>query len=465
MIEHNAVGTRVATRPMWILALMLFLLGPVYRIFWVWRANEDLVAFGRARTGGEAPAIKANPAAAATCMVLALPGWALISVTAVPWGASFAPRRGAEALSETAHLAYAAVGLALLVPALITLVRTRGRVRKARMLAGLSRDTPWSGKRFVLALLFELAAVPVWSFALQDALNDLWSRYPLLLDEDLHGQFAPPAHRDAARARRPALHEARLARIADELERPRARPLIALAFAMLCVGVFVWQVSQHGFFPNERDAVRVGAFASNLDGAWWRFWTSNVLHGGVDHLVGNMSLWVLVAVMVERIVGHARMVLLIVAGAAGTSAGMIVSAPHAVSLGASGVLFACFGIAVLLDPRARRPIGRFGWTFTVFGVCFSTFVPGVASGGHIGGLVAGMLVGLAVRHVWRPDAQHAPSLIGWPAPQAVDRTAPLAPDRELPVEARLRHLIERRNARQLTDDEFERLRTALLTRG
>jgi hypothetical protein len=129
------------------------------------------------------------------------------------------------------------------------------------------------------------------------------------------------------------------------------------------------------------------------------------------------------------------------------------------------VVFAAFGLAVLLDPRARRPIGRFGWTFSVIGLCFSTFVPGIASGGHVGGLGAGLLVGLVTRLVWRPRAAVTPDLVGWPATDMVDRTAPLAPDRELPVEARLQHLLERHAAEHLTDDEFERLRSALLTRG
>lgn len=250
------------------------------------------------------------------------------------------------------------------------------------------------------------------------------------------------------------------------MDQPRARPWVAIGFFVLCLGMFVFQVTQYGFFPDDEADIRaVGAYASDLDGAWWRFWVANVLHGSVSHLVGNMSLWLLVAIMVERVVGAWRMVLLVVAGAAGTSSGMWISAPHSVALGASGVLFACFGFAVLLDPRARRPIGRFGWALTIIGLTLSTFAPGIASGGHVGGLVAGLVVGLLVRLVWRTSATAAPALIGWPAPDAVDRTAPLAPDRELPVEARLQHLMERRNAQQLTDVEYERLRTALLTRG
>ncbi|MBC7460900.1 MAG: rhomboid family intramembrane serine protease [Thermoleophilia bacterium] len=468
VIEHHAGSLRVATRPMWLLALLVFALGPIYRIYWVWRTNTDLMEFAdRQRNPDGRYSIDTSPATSAIWMALALPGWLFLTFGALPWSASFAPARIGGANSSLAeHITFTVIGIAFVVPALLSLLRTRGRMRTARRLAGLTPDTRWTGAPFLVSLLFELVAVPVWLFAAQHSLNDLWSRYPLLLDEDLHGEFAPPSARTAAIAERPALHEARLERIAAELDQPRARPYVAIGFLLLCLGMFIFQVTQYGFFAsNESDVRAVGAYASNLDGAWWRFWVANVLHGSVSHLVGNMSLWLLVAIMVERVVGAWRMVLLVVAGAAGTSSGMWISAPHSVALGASGVLFACFGFAVLLDPRARRPIGRFGWALTVIGLTLSTFAPGIASGGHVGGLIAGLTVGLFVRLVWRPADSATPALIGWPAPDAIDRTAPLAPNRELPVEARLQHLIERRNAQQLTDIEYERLRTALLTRG
>ena len=464
MIDHNAVGTRVTERPLWLMGIWLLLVGPFYRIAWVWRANTDLAAFGRERPGVDATrAIRTSPGASAFWMSVAIPGWLLLLYAALPWGPSFAPDTyGGVDLTTTQHVWLTLLGIALLVPAGIVIMRTRGRIRAARTLAGLRPDTRWTGGLLPLALVFELIAVPVWTFAAQHALNDLWTRFPLLLDEDLHGAFAPPALRDAAVARRPALHEARLRRIADELERPNVRPVVTLAFAALCTGVFLWQVTRHGLFPSEADIRAVGVFSTDLEGSWWRFWTANVLHGGVDHLVGNMSLWLLVASMVERVVGHLRMLALIVVGAAGTSLGMIVSGPHDLSLGASGVVFASFGLAVLLDPRARRSIGRFGWALAAFGLGLSTFTPGIASGGHVGGLLAGAALGVVIRLAWRPAPMRAAQQLP-PAP--LDRTAPLAPDRELSIEERVRHLTMRRDAGDMSVAEFDRLRLALLARG
>lgn len=169
MIEYNAAGARVATRPMWLLALVVFALGPFYRIYWVWRTNSDLNDFAAAQQGADGkPVIDVAPGAAATWMALALPGWFLLTFGALPWSPSFAPERIGGADSSLAeHLTFTVIGIAFVVPALLSLIRTRGRIRAARRLAGLAPDTRWTGLPFLVSLLFELVAVPVWLFAAQ----------------------------------------------------------------------------------------------------------------------------------------------------------------------------------------------------------------------------------------------------------------------------------------------------------
>jgi len=202
---------------------------------------------------------------------------------------------------------------------------------------------------------------------------------------------------------------------------------------------------------------------------WWRFWVANVLHAGVNHLAGNMLPWLVIGTMIERIAGHERMALLTIAGAAGCSVGALMVDPDVVGIGASGVVFAAFGFAAMLDPDARRPIGKFGWSLVVLGIGLSTFTPGISSGGHVGGVLAGFASGIVlvylVRAVW-PMPAPTSAMTGTNAhTNHVDRTAPLAANRELPIAARLNHLAARRDAGQLSVDEFDRLQHALVTRG
>jgi rhomboid protease GluP len=303
-------------------------------------------------------------------------------------------------------------------------------------------------------------------FAMQHSLNDLWSRYPPLLDEDLHGELAPDAARSIAIARRPELHEQRLRRVAQELEQPDIVPWVTIGFASLCVMVFVFQLWSHGPFPDTTDIERVGGLQSDLDGMWWRFWMSNVLHAGVEHLTGNLLAWAFVATMIERVVGHARTAALIVVGAAGSSLGVLVADLDEPSLGASGVVFAGFAMAALLDPIAKRSIGKLGWSLVLLGLGLSTFAPGISSAGHVGGVMAGFVVGAVVMLLWRvqrPMRTAADRAALRRAP--IDRSAPLASRRELTIAERLAHLDRRRDDGSIDPIEHARLRRALVTRG
>lgn len=468
MSEHNAIDTRVATRPVWRTFLLLFLTSALYRTYWAWRSNTDLLEFARERPGTVPSdrSVRVNPAANALWTFLLLPGAALVVLGALFAVGRVPPEYGFDEPEGAQLWALVLVGLACLVPGLVAQLRTAARIRRARLLAGLEPATPATGRWWSLAVLVELVGVPATMFAMQQSLNDLWSRYPPLLDEDLHGELAPPGRRDAAVARRPDLHEERLRRVAVELERPDVVPWVTIAFGALCVVMYGYQLWFHGPFPDTRDIERVGGLREGLDGTWWRFWTANVLHASVDHLSGNLLAWAFVASMVERVVGHLRLLLLVVAGAAGSSVGALQAHPDEVGLGASGVVFASFGLAAMVDPLARRAVGKLGWSLVALGLGLSTFAPGVSSGAHVGGAITGFAVGAVVMLVWRvrrPLATAADRAALRRPP--VDRSAPLAPDRELTIAERLAHLDRRLAAGGIAPSEHDRLTRALLARG
>lgn len=452
MNDHNAIDTRVATRPVWRTFLLLFLTSGLYRTYWTWRANADIAAFTRPRGADAATGmrpIRVNAGMTALLTFLLLPG-----ATMLLWGV----------LLPDAWLigfggAFVALGLA-------SQLRTARRIRTARQLAGLEPATTGTGWLLVPALACDLVAVPAAMFAMQHALNDLWSRFPPLLDEDLHGELAPEHARAAAVARRPELHELRLRRVADELEQPSVVPWVTIAFAALCVAVFAFQLWSHGPFPDTADIERVGGLQGDLDGIWWRFWTANVVHASVEHLTGNLLAWIFVATMIERVAGHSRTLALVIVGAAGCSAGVLWADLDAPSLGASGVVFASFAMAALLDPLARRSIGKLGWALVLLGLGLSTFAPGISSAGHVGGVIAGAALGALVTCIWRVRRPiRTVADIAARRRPPLDRSAPLAPDRELTIAERLTHLDQRLAVGAIDPADHERLRHALITRG
>jgi len=140
-----------------------------------------------------------------------------------------------------------------------------------------------------------------------------------------------------------------------------------------------------------------------LDGSWWRVISAGFLHGSVLHVVLNIwSLWV-VGEWAERAWGHARAAVLFgvssvmgcLASAAWVEAPMVVGASAGI-MGMAGALLVGRLIGRGAVGEALRPISAKilgGWLVVLVALGF--FVDMIAQAGHLGGLVAGLLLGLA----------------------------------------------------------------------
>ena len=178
------------------------------------------------------------------------------------------------------------------------------------------------------------------------------------------------------------------------------------AVFVVCAIMFAWETLAGG---SERTAVllRLGANMGSLtlDGEWWRLWGATFLHIGVPHIAVNMySLWA-VGPTLERAVGTpAWLALYAVAGLTGslTSAYTQGGRPI-VSAGASGALFGLFGALAWLAWAHRYripPDERARVLRSLFAPIVANLVLGYAAGfdnaAHVGGLVGGTLVMLAL---------------------------------------------------------------------
>jgi membrane associated rhomboid family serine protease len=138
-------------------------------------------------------------------------------------------------------------------------------------------------------------------------------------------------------------------------------------------------------------------------GEYYRLFTAMFLHEPSNplHVGSNMlALW-WIGPNLERVLGRLRFIALyLVSGLAGSALVYLVSGAGVASLGASGAIFGLFGATAVLFRAARQPIGPVV-ALIVFNLVITFSVPGIDWRAHIGGLVAGVVLGIGLMHAPR----------------------------------------------------------------
>lgn len=141
-------------------------------------------------------------------------------------------------------------------------------------------------------------------------------------------------------------------------------------------------------------------------GEWWRLITAAFLHYGPLHLGLNMLALYWFGTPVERYLGTWRYLMLyLVSGLAG-SAGALVVTPNSPTVGASGAIFGVLGAAVVLERQGAYVLGGSALGLIVINLVFSFAFPGISIGGHVGGLIGGVLCMLAFSRLGRGHAAY-----------------------------------------------------------
>jgi membrane associated rhomboid family serine protease len=208
-------------------------------------------------------------------------------------------------------------------------------------------------------------------------------------------------------------------------DNPSGTPqIVTIAFIVMCVLVFLWQLS-FGAQGGQRIVYALGVVPASLLGQgqlpaelslvppWITVFTSMFMHGGWMHLIGNMLyLWIF-GDNVEDSMGHGRFVVFyLLCGVAAVLAQALPDPSSTIPMvGASGAISGVLGAYLLLYPHARVlvaiPLGFFLHTMRIpaglvlvlwFGLqLFSSASAqpgqgGVAFRAHIGGFIAGMIL-------------------------------------------------------------------------
>ena len=136
-----------------------------------------------------------------------------------------------------------------------------------------------------------------------------------------------------------------------------------------------------------------GPFVAN--GGWYRLVTSMFLHGFLLHIVFNMVALYFIGVPVEQYLGRARYIgLYFVSGIAG-SAGALLQAPLVPTVGASGAIFGILGAMLIIEWQITGRLAGQAMTWIVINLVISFSFSGISWGGHLGGLIGGILITLA----------------------------------------------------------------------
>ncbi len=153
-------------------------------------------------------------------------------------------------------------------------------------------------------------------------------------------------------------------------------------------------------------------------GEWWRIFTPILLHASITHILFNMwALWVL-GPQIERGVGTWPFVSLFLASAGvGGAFAFYLGDPLDVAVGASGAIFGLFGIWLSWAMHRRntmqgRAMLRQIGVLLLINAAIPFLVPNIAWQAHLGGLIAGMVIGEIWSRLRGPNIEVLRTLTG-----------------------------------------------------
>jgi membrane associated rhomboid family serine protease len=134
------------------------------------------------------------------------------------------------------------------------------------------------------------------------------------------------------------------------------------------------------------------ASAGVAHGEWWRMVTAAFLHYGPLHLALNMYSLFYAGTILEHVIDRWRFALLYVVTGICGSAGALLLSPDSLTVGASGAIFGILGALFILERRGQIASGGQIAGLIVINLIFTFALSNISVGGHIGGLVSGIVL-------------------------------------------------------------------------
>jgi membrane associated rhomboid family serine protease len=174
------------------------------------------------------------------------------------------------------------------------------------------------------------------------------------------------------------------------MDLPVTRSLIALNAAVFVLTNLMQRYDNYDLAVFAAGADGRGGVAN---GEWWRLITSGFIHFGIVHIGFNMfALWQLGRVL-EPALGRWRYIGLYVVSLLGGAFGALLFQPFGYTGGASGAVFGLAGAATVALRQRGVPFNNTWGPMLLINMVLSLSIRGISLGGHLGGLVFGVIIG------------------------------------------------------------------------
>jgi membrane associated rhomboid family serine protease len=175
------------------------------------------------------------------------------------------------------------------------------------------------------------------------------------------------------------------------------KPIVTMVIIALNLAVFAIGIGGGGGLSPRSSITRDYAIfgpAIDLGGEWYRVITGAFLHANLIHIGFNMYLIWIIGKQLEMALGRWRYASLYLVTLLAGSFGALLAAPTVFTVGASGAGFGLFGALAV----AQRANGISIWEsglgpVLIFNLVLTFGVSGISIGGHVGGLLGGIIVG------------------------------------------------------------------------
>jgi rhomboid protease GluP len=196
---------------------------------------------------------------------------------------------------------------------------------------------------------------------------------------------------------------------------PLNKPFFTYILLGIIVVVFI-AMTLAGGSTNNQVLIRFGSNVGVLimQGETWRLFTSMFIHIGLMHLLFNAYALFIFGLEMERLYGPDRYITIyILSGLFGSLASFAWRGPMTFSAGASGAIFGIIGMNLAFFLLHRETFGNFGRqrmmntvVIIAINLVFGFTAPGIDNLAHMGGLVAGFLMGYGLAPRYQVSAQY-----------------------------------------------------------
>lgn len=160
-------------------------------------------------------------------------------------------------------------------------------------------------------------------------------------------------------------------------------------------------LSKNIFISNDNVLRILGSKNNALirEGQYYRFLTCMFLHGGLVHIACNMYSLYVVGPLVEKVYGRFKFILIyFISGITGSIFSFLFS-PYD-SIGASAAIFGLLGALLIFSIKIKKTAGKAFFMNIIAVIFLNVFMgitmPGIDNFAHMGGLLSGSILSLAL---------------------------------------------------------------------